>query len=218
MATAKKPATKLATKSTAIATYSYDAIEHGKLVHYIKPVITASVELLADLVKADSELDRAIIGSLFIGKPLAFANGSAFVKALNNNKAKGAKSVTKNDVKPAYDKLQAYARIVELNNKPLQALWNTYTAEKIAEREAIKKENIILEANGEKPKALTRVTAPTVNGILAMLKPSAEVDHALAMVKSLKTSYNHCLELKGKKAQLDAEKIAALIIANGGEI
>lgn len=212
MATAKKVTVP------ATVTYSYDAIEHGKLVHYVKPVKALTNEALFGFVKADSELDGAIIGALFIGEKLIYANGSAFVKAINDNKVKGVKAVTKNDVKASYDKLQAYARILELNNKPLQSLWNSFTAEKIAERDLQKVENVKLEANGEKAKTLPRITAPTVNGILAMLKPSVEVDHALAMVKSLKTSYNHCLELKGKKAMQDAEKIAAIIVSNGGEI
>ena len=207
-----------ATKPTATATYSFDAIEHGKLVHYTKPVKAMETDALLTLVKTDREIDDAIIGSLFAGTPLMFHSGSAFVKAINENRAKGAKAITKNDVKAAYDKFQVVARIKELNDGPLQALWNTFTAEKIAERELIKLDNVKLEANGEKPKTLPRIIAPTVNGILAMLKPSVDVDHLVAMVKSLKTSYNHCLELKGKKAQQDAEKIAALIIANGGEI
>lgn len=211
-------ATKAKASTVKASTYSFDVIEHGKLVHFERAVIDATPDLLLGLVKADSELDSAIIGSLFTGKRLAFANGAAFVKAINDNKVKGAKATTKNDVKAAYDKLQAYARIIELNDKPLQSAWNQYTAEKIAEREAIKKENAALEAKGEKGKTLPRITAPTVNGILAMLKPTVDVDHLMAAVKSMKTAYNHFLELKGKQAQLDSEKLAAIIIANGGEL
>lgn len=198
--------------------YSFDVIEHGKLMHYQRPVIDATPDMLMGLVKADSELDSAIIGSLFTGKALAFNSGSAFVKAINDNRAKGAKAVTKNDVKAAYDKLQAYARIIEINNTPLQSAWDKFTADKIAEREAIKLENAKLEAKGEKPKALPRITAPTVNGILAMIKPAVDVDHLASALKSMKTAYNHFLELKGKQAQQDSEKLAALIVSNGGEI
>lgn len=200
------------------AMYSFDVIEHGKLMHYQRPVIDATPDMLLGLVKADSELDSAIIGSLFTGKAMAFNSGSAFVKAVNDNRAKGAKAVTKNDVKAAYDKLQAYARIIEINNTPLQSVWDKFTADKIAEREAIKLENAKLEAKGEKAKTLPRITAPTVNGILAMIKPAVDVDHLAAAIKSMKTAYNHFMELKGKQAQQDSEKLAALIVSNGGEI
>lgn len=210
-------ASRKQTVSTQVM-YSFDVIEHGKLMHYQRPVIDATPEMLMGLVKADSELDSAIIGALFTGKPLAFNSGSAFVKAINDNRAKGAKAVTKNDVKAAYDKLQAYARITEINNTPLQSTWDKFTADKIAEREAIKLENAKLEAKGEKPKALPRITAPTVNGILAMIKPVVDVDHLAAAIKSMKTAYNHFMELKGKQAQQDSEKLAALIVSNGGEI
>ena len=214
MATRK---TKVTTVSTP-AMYSFDVIEHGKLMHYQRPVIDATPDRLLALVKADSELDSAIIGSLFTGKKLAFNSGSAFVKAVNDNRAKGAKAVTKNDVKAAYDKLQAYARIIEINSTPLQSAWDKFTADKIAEREVIKLENTKLEAKGEKAKALPRITAPTVNGILAMIKPAVDVDHLASALKSMKTAYNHFLELKGKQAQQDSEKLAALIVSNGGEI
>ena len=200
------------------AMYSFDVIEHGKLMHYQRPVIDATPDMLLGLVKADSELDSAIIGSLFTGKAMAFNSGSAFVKAVNDNRAKGAKAVTKNDVKAAYDKLQAYARIIEINNTPLQSAWDKFTADKIAEREVIKLENTKLEAKGEKAKTLPRITAPTVNGILAMIKPAVDVDHLAAAIKSMKTAYNHFMELKGKQAQQDSEKLAALIVSNGGEI
>jgi hypothetical protein len=206
------------TKAVSPAIYSFDAIEHGKLVHYQRPVIDATPEMLMSLVKADSELDNAIIGALFTGKNLAFNSGSAFVKAINDNRVKGVKTVSKNDVKASYDKLQAYARIIEINAKPLQSLWDTFTKTKIAERETIKKENLALEAKGEKPKTLPRIIAPTVNGILAMIKPSVEVDHLVSAIKSMKTAYNHFLELKGKTAQTDSEKLKALIISNGGEV
>jgi hypothetical protein len=198
--------------------YSYDAIEHGKLVHYQRPVVAVTTEMLSTLVIADSELDNAIIGALFIGKKLEYTNGSAFVKAINASKVKGAKTVSKNDVKASYDKLQAYSRIIEISAKPLQAVWDKFTDTKIAERDAIKKENVKLEANGEKPKTLPRITAPTVNGILSMLKPEVEVDHLTSAIKSMKTAYNHFLELKGKTAQNDSDKLKALIISNGGEV
>lgn len=207
-----------ATKAVAPSMFHFDTIENGKLLHIELPVKPITNEMLSNLVKADSELDDAIIGALFTGQPIPYKNGAEFVKAINESRAKGAKAVTKLDVKSAYDKLQAYARIIEIDSQPLQAKWDSFIAEKIAERETVKKENAELEAKGEKGKALPRITRPTVNGILSMLKPKNDVDHLEAALKSLKTAYNHFLELKGKKAQLDAEKLESIIVANGGSI
>jgi len=209
---------KSTVKSTVQSMFHYSAIENGKLVHIEKPVQPLTVDMLKDFASASNAIDEAIIGALFTGSALPFESGAAYVKAINATRAKGERAVTKNDVKAAYDKMQAAARIRELSTEPLQMAWDKYTTEKIAEREAIKKENAALEAAGEKPKTLPRVTAPTVNGILAMLKPAVEVDHLAAFLKSAKTAYNHLLECKGKKAQQDAEKLAAIITSNGGEV
>lgn len=217
MATPRKPRNA---KTETVNMFHYDVIENGKLIHIEQPVKEISVDLVSSLIQSDRDIDDAIIGALFTGSKLPFYSGADFVKTINEGKkAKGEKGrVTKNDVKAAYDKFQAVARIRELSTEPLQMAWDKFTAEKIAEREALKKENAALEAKGEKAKTLPRIAKPSVNGILAMLKPVVDVDHLAAFLKSAKTAYNHLLECKGKKAQQDAEKLAALIVSNGGQV
>lgn len=215
MATTRKPR---ATKTETVNMFHYDIIENGKLLHIEQPVKTFTPDMVSALVTADKDFDDVLIGALFIGKALPIVSGSALVKSINETRAKGTKAITKNDIKAAYDKLQAYARIRELSTEPLQMAWDKFTADKIAEREALKKENAELEAKGEKAKTLPRIAKPSVNGILAMLKPVVDVDHLQAFLKSAKTAYNHLLECKGKKAQQDAEKLAALIVSNGGQV
>jgi len=207
-----------ATKTETIAMFHYDVIENGKLLHVEKPVQPLTVDMLKDFASASNAIDEAIIGALFTGLALPFESGAAYVKAVNATRGKGERAVTKNDVKAAYDKMQAAARIRELSSEPLQSAWDSFIKSKIAEREQIKKDNAALEAAGEKPAALPRIAKPSVNGILAMLKPVVDVDHLQAFLKSAKTAYNHLLECKGKKAQQDAEKLAALITSNGGQV
>ena len=215
MATPRKPRNS---KTETVAEFHYDVIENGKLIHIVQPVKTFTPDMVSALVTADKDFDDVLIGALFTGKALPIDSGSALVKSINESRAKGTKAITKNDIKAAYDKLQAYARIRELSTEPLQAKWDSFTKAKIAEREQIKKENAVLEAKGEKSKTLPRIAKPSVNGILAMLKPAVDVDHLQAFLKSAKTAYNHLLECKGKKAQQDAEKLAALIVSNGGQV
>lgn len=215
MATPRKPRNS---KTETVNTFHYDVIENGKLAHVEKPVKPLTDLALLELTQANDIVSEAIIGALFTGAKLPFESGSAYVKYLNSIKAKTDKHISKADVKSAYDYLDVAKKIRELSTEPLQMAWDKFTADKIAEREAMKKENAALEVKGEKSKTLPRIAKPSVNGILAMLKPETEIDHLAAFLKSAKTAYNHLQECKGIKAQQDAEKLAALIVSNGGQV
>ena len=200
------------------STYSFDIFVNGKLTHIEKPVQPLTMDMLDTLVKAENAVSDSIVGALLAGTPLPYTKGAEYVKAVNEARQKGAPIVTKTEVKSGYDYIQLANKVREITTEPLQAKWNEYTQFKIAEREAVNKENLIRKANGESPFPAVRVTKPTVKGLIDLVSIKAEVNHNEAMVKSLKTAYNHALELKGKQAMQDAEKIAAMIISNGGDL
>ena len=199
-------------------TFSYDIFVKGKLTHIEKPVQPLTMDMLNSLVKAETAVNDAIVGALLAGTALPFAKGADYVKAVNDARPKDAPLYKKDDVKSGYDYIQLANKVRAITAEPLQAKWNAFTQAKIAEREAINKENLARKLNGESALATVKVTKPTVKGLFDLVSVKADVDHNEAMVKSLKTAYNHALELKGKQAMNDAEKIAAMIISRGGEL
>jgi len=209
---------KKTTVKSNVLTFSYDIFVKGKLSHIEKPVQPLTMDMLNTLVKAENAVSDSIVGALLTGTELPFAKGADYVKAVNEARPKGAPLYTKTDVKSGYDYIQLANKVRAITTEPLQAKWNAFTQAKIAEREAINKENLTRKLNGESALATVKVTKPTVKGLFDLVSVKADVDHNEAMVKSLKTAYGHALELKGKQAMNDAEKIAALIFSNGGEL
>lgn len=235
-------ATRKTKSPNAIPSFTFQYVSDNKVITDVMEYTPLAIDTLASHSKSGASINASITAALMLGKPLQFNSGSDYVKFLNEDKnnyipvykkdADGKpvmhegkpviasyRKVTKLDVKSTYDLLDVAKKAFKLSgNENLVSQWADYTSKLMAKRNAINAENAIRKANGESPKTNVKVLAPTPNGILAMLKPETEVDHLDAALKSMKTAYNHFLELKGKQAQLDSEKLAALIVSNGGEI
>jgi hypothetical protein len=233
--TRKQPATQP-------ATFTFQYVSNNVVKTDVMEYTPLAIDTLASHSKSGASINASITSALMLGKALQFNSGADYVKFLNEDKnnyipvykkdANGItvthegvpvidsyRKVTKDDVKSTYDLLDVAKSAFKLSGgENLVSRWNDYTSKLIVERNAINAENVIRKANGESLKTNIKVPAPTPNGILKMLKPVTEVNHLEAAVKSMKTAYNHFLELKGKQAQLDSEKLAALIVTNGGEI
>lgn len=204
----------MATKTKAVqAMVSYDVIENGKLIHVSRPLVKVTDELLLATASSANQLSEALTGALMLGESVPYQTGGDFVKALNDKREKGAKRITKDDVKASYDMLQAVARVRELNPEPLAPLWQAFTQAKLKEREAVAKENAALKAKGENPKALPRISAPSVNGLLAMLKVKEETPAIDKIVKYLTSASNLVQEQKGKAWSDVNDRLSALMVA-----
>ena len=193
---------------------SYDVIEHGKVLHVSRPLIPVTDELLMANAQASNTLNEAVTGALMLGKPLPYANGGEFVKAINATKKEGAKRIAKDDVKASYDILQAFARVRELSPEALAPQWHAFTQAKMQERDTIAKLNVELKAKGENPKALPRITPPSVNGLLAMLKADKPETPAIDKIaKYLTSASNLVQEQKGKAWQDLNDRLNAVLVA-----
>jgi hypothetical protein len=204
-------------KSTA-TTFSFVTLNtKGIPTTTTKPVSTYTAEQMVEFGNASDALNEHFVGCLLAGIKPVFASPVDFNEYLiKTTGEKINRKVSKQNALRLV--LTSVASIRELSDKPLQSLWDTFTTNKIAEIAEVKKQNLVLVANGEKAKTLPRITEPNLNALLDMLKPQTEVDHLVSAIKSMKTAYNHFLELKGKQAQTDSEKLKALIISNGGEV
>jgi hypothetical protein len=243
MALAKKSVSKSSTKAVAKSTtFSFQYVHNNVVLTDSMDYTPLSIDTLASHSNSGASINKSITSALMLGKALQFNSGSDYLKFLNSDKKnyisvykkdkegntvmvdnvpviESVRRVSRDDVNSTYLLLDVAKSVFKLsNNENLVKRWNDYTTQLIAERNAINVENAKRKASGEPLLANTKVPAPTPSGILKMLKGTPDVDHALAFVKCLKTAYNHALEMKGKQAQQDAEKVAALIVANGGEI
>jgi hypothetical protein len=203
----------MATKSKAVSMVSYDVIENNKLVHVSRPLIKVTDELLLATANSANQLSEALTGALMLGEPVPYKNGGDFVKALNDNREKGAKRIIIGDVKSAYDMLQAMEKVRKLSDKPLAPQWHEHTQAKIKEREIIAKLNAELKTKGENPKALPRITPPSVNGLLAMLDVKEETPAIDKIVKYLTSASNLVQEQKGKAWSDVNDRLSALMVA-----
>lgn len=204
--------------TTTVPTFSYVTLDRkGLPTTTEKPVSTYTAEQMVDFGKASDNLNEHFVGCLLAGVKPVFASPSEFNEYLVNTTGKkiNRKISKQNALRLVLVNVEA---IRKLTTEPLQALWDSFTKAKIEEIAEVKKQNLVLVANGEKGKTLPRITEPNLKALLDLLKPETEVDHNEAMVKSLKTAYGHAIELKGKQAMQDAEKIAAMIISKGGEL
>ena len=193
---------------------SYDVIEHGKLVHVSRPLVPVTDDLLMATANSSNQLNEALTGALMLGASVPYANGGEFVKHYNESKPEGAKRVSKNDVKASYDMLQAFARVRELSTEALAPQWHAFTQDKIKERESIAKLNAELKAKGENPKPLPRITPPSVNGLLAMLKADTPETPAIEKIaKYLTSASNLVQEQKGKAWQDVNDRLNAVLVA-----
>jgi hypothetical protein len=211
----------MATRKQAVTStpmFHYNHFVKGVLTTAEFPVIQLTTAMLDSLVKAEKAVSGAIIGSLLSGAELPFASGSEYVKAVNEAREKGAPIVTKDDVKSGYDFVQLAGKVRKITTEPLQSKWDDFSANEVKARDARTKENALRKANGENPLTAIRVTKPSVSGLHALVAPVAEVNHLESFIKSLKTAYGHGIELKGKKAMQDMEKLVAMIVSNGGEL
>lgn len=205
----------MATKTKAVNTMvSYDVIENGKLVHVSRPLVPVTDALLLATANSANQLSEALTGALMTGSDVPYKNGGDFVTHLNNTRKEGVKRVTKDDVLATYHMLQAVAKVRELSDKPLAPQWHEYTQGKIKERETIAKLNAELKAKGENPKALPRISAPSVNGLLAMLNAGKPETPAIdKIVKYLTSASNLVQEQKGKAWSDVNDRLSALMVA-----
>jgi hypothetical protein len=109
--------------------------------------------------------------------------------------------------------LQAMEKVRKLSDKPLAPQWHEHTQAKIKEREIIAKLNAELKTKGENPKALPRITPPSVNGLLAMLDVKEETPAIDKIVKYLTSASNLVQEQKGKAWSDVNDRLSALMVA-----
>ena len=187
---------------------SFKLIKNGKEILMSHPAMALTDEVLANADKASNTLDQAITDSLLIGKALPYSDGASYIKGL---KANGDKEATSKNRRASYLALQTASKIREVTTEPLMAMWNNFTDKKIAERAVIQKENIALKAKGEPEKALPRIQAPNLKGLLDLVLVKEATPDFDKIVKYITSGANLIGEQKGKDWARADEMASALL-------
>jgi hypothetical protein len=162
---------------------------------YERAITPVTFELLVESAKVTNTLEQGIVDALLLGTALPFPNGAELIKAM---KAKGDTKATSKNRRAPYLALTDASKIRKVTTEPLSAKWNEFIANKIKERETIRKENIALKAKGESEKTLPRITEPSLKGLMDLVIESEPTPDFDKIVKYITSAQNLIAEQKGK--------------------